>query len=105
LLSNPLNSRRITPAGEAYARVQDWMHGTLMAPRGKRPCQRDAKGTYTCVVTDSTGTRRIYWNPFHRAKVRLAPGARHMHGLLGGTSKVRGGSRLTVTYRPVMVDH
>jgi hypothetical protein len=57
------------------------------------------------VVTDSSGTRRIYWNPFHRATVRLAPGARHLHGLFGGGSPVRGGSRLTVDYRPVMADH
>jgi hypothetical protein len=105
LLSQPLNPAKATRVARAYVRVQHWMHGRLVGPRGKRPCQRDSRGTYTCVVTDSSGTRRIYWNPFHGATVRLAPGARHLHGLFGGGSRVRGGSRLTVDYRPVMADH
>jgi hypothetical protein len=57
------------------------------------------------VVTDASGTRRIYWNPFHQATVRLAPGARQVHGLLGSTRHVAAGSRLIVDYRPVMADH
>ena len=81
------------------------LHGTLVGPTGKRPCQRDSKGTYTCVVKDASGTRRIYWNPFRRATVKLSAGARQVHGLLGSTRHVAGGSRLTVDYRPVMVDH
>ncbi len=105
LLSDPMNAAQVTPVARSYVTVQQWMHGRLVGPRGKRPCQRDARGTYTCVVTDASGTRRIYWNPFHRATVRLAPGARHVHGLLGGQTKVRGGSRLTVDFRPVMADH
>jgi hypothetical protein len=55
------------------------------------------------VVTDSSGTRHIYWNPFHQAQVRLPGTARHKQGVLGGVTRVRGGSTLTVSYAPVMV--
>ena len=104
LLTQPTNSARPTPAAAAFLTVQHWMHGTLVGPGGKRPCQRDSRGTYTCVVTDGSGTRRIYWNPFHTATVRLPAGAGHVHGLLGSTRKVTGGSLLRVDYRPVMAN-
>ena len=84
--------------------MQHWLHGTLVGPGGERPCQRDSRGTYTCVVTDGSGTRRIFWNPFHTATVRLPAGAGHVHGLLGSTRKVTGGSLLRVDYRPVMAN-
>ena len=105
LLTRPTDPTQVTPVAKTYLRTQGWMHGTLVGHAGKRPCQRDSKGTYTCVVKDASGTRRIYWNPFRRATVTLSAGARHVHGLLGGTRNVAGGSRLTVDYRPVMVDH
>jgi hypothetical protein len=105
LLTRPTDSTKPTPAAKAYARVQTWMHGTLVGPRGRRPCQRDARGTYTCVVRDASGTRRIYWNPFRRATIRLATNAHHVHHLLGATTTVAPGSRLTVDYRPVLVTH
>jgi hypothetical protein len=57
------------------------------------------------VVTDSTGTKRIYWNPFRQAKVRLAQSARHKQNVLGSVTTVRGGSTLTVNYAPVLVYH
>ena len=68
----PTTPRRVTAAGRAYVRVQKWMHGTMQGKPGQRPCAKDSRGTYTCVVTDSSGTRRIYWNPFRQATVRLA---------------------------------
>ena len=58
LLTNPDDVTRVTAAGRAYAMVQKWMHGTLQGRPGRRPCAKDARGTYTCVVTDSSGTRR-----------------------------------------------
>jgi hypothetical protein len=103
LLSKPGNPTQVTPAGHAYLMVQRWMHGTLQGSRGHRPCPTDRHGTYTCVVKDGSGTRRIYWNPFHTATVRLASNAGHAHGVLGGVNNVAGGSKLTVDYRPVMV--
>ena len=103
LLTDPADPTRLTAAGRAYALVQDWMHGRLVGSRHGRPCQRDSHGTYACTVQDGPVTRRIYWNPFAKAKVRLARGARTAQALSGAVRSVEGGSRLTVDYRPVMV--
>jgi hypothetical protein len=103
LLSVPDHPDELTAAGEAYLRVQRWMHGTLLGSKGHRPCARDAHGTYTCVVRDSTGTRRIYWNPFHHARVRLARHARELESVLGAIRTVVPRSRLRVGPEPVMV--
>jgi hypothetical protein len=105
LLTSPTDVSRVTAAGHAYRRVQTWMHGTLQGRPGHRPCAKDSHGTYTCVVTDSSGTKRIYWNPFHQARVRLARSARHQQGVGGTVTRARGGSLLTVDYAPVMVYH
>ncbi|MFZ2013797.1 MAG: hypothetical protein WAV00_08255 [Nocardioides sp.] len=105
LLTDPDNTARMTAAGHAYVRVQTWMHGTLQGKPGHRPCAKDSHGTYRCLVTDSSGTRRIYWNPFHRATVKLAAGARHKQYLTGAPTGVRGGATLRVDFRPVVVYH
>jgi hypothetical protein len=55
------------------------------------------------VVRDSSGTRRIYWNPFHRAKVRLAGNGHQQQGVLGAVRDVTPHSTLRVGPRPVMV--
>ena len=103
LLSDPDDPTRVTVAGRTYALVQDWMHGRLLGTKHARPCQRDTHGTYECTVQDGSVIRRIYWNPFRQAKVRLAHGARTAQSLSGAVRSVTGGSRLTVDYRPVMV--
>jgi hypothetical protein len=103
LLSQPDNPAVVTPAGQAFVLVQKWMHGTLEGSGSAAPCAHDKQGTYTCVVKDSKGTRRIYWNPHRKATVRLAANAHHAQGILGAVTKVKGGSKLTVDYRPVMV--
>lgn len=105
LLSDPADPTRVTPAGKAYALVQDWMHGRLLGTAHGRPCQRDSHGTYTCTVQDGRVIRRIYWNPFRQAKVHLAANARKAQSLTGAVRAVKGGARLTVDYRPVMVRH
>ncbi|HEX4699563.1 MAG TPA: hypothetical protein VH857_09420 [Actinomycetes bacterium] len=48
----------LTPAGQAFGTVRSWLLGTR--PAG---CTRDRKGTWTCVFTTSTQTRRVVWNP------------------------------------------
>jgi hypothetical protein len=103
LLTDPDDSTRVTAAGRAYAMVRTWMHGTLRGRPGRIPCARGAHGTYHCVVSDATGTRHIYWNPFHRARVKLPAYVHHRQGVLGRTGTVEGGSRITVDFRPVMV--
>ena len=101
-LSKPGDPSRVTRAGKTFARVQKWMHGRLLGTAGHRPCATDRHGTYTCVVRDSSGTRRIYWNPARRARVRLAANAHHLQGVFGGVTQVKPHARITVTGRPVM---
>ena len=103
LLSVAGNPSTMRPAGAAYARAQEWMHGTLLATKKHRPCGTDKHGTYKCVVKDATGKRYIYWNPFDTAKVTLPGGVHDLQGVLGATSTVTPHSRLKVGYKPVMV--
>jgi hypothetical protein len=103
LLTSPDNSAVLTTAGHAYLRAQRWMHGRLLAPRGAAPCPKDRHGTYACAVKDGTGVRYIYWNPFHGAKVRLPSGVHHRETVVGGHSRVRPRSLISVSYAPVMI--
>ena len=104
LLTDRADVSRLTAAGRAYARAQEWMHGTLIGGSGHRPCAKDRRGTYHCVVKDTSGKRHIYWNPYRSAKVRLPRGVHDLEGVLGATSTVRPHSTLKVGYKPVMVD-
>ena len=79
------------------------MHGTLVGTATKRAVQPDRHGTYTCTITYAHGVGRVYWNPFKRATVRLAHSAKTKVNEFGATSKAKGGAKLTVTYRPVLV--
>ena len=105
LLTDPDDpaSGSLLPAGRAFTRVQSWMRGTLVGTTAKRPCIRDKHGTYTCTIRYAEGTGRVYWNPYHRAKVRLVKSAKTKIDQYGDRSKARGGSRLKVSYRPVLV--
>ncbi len=105
LLTDPANraAGTLTPAGRALPRIRSWMAGTLVGTRTKAPCAANRKGTYVCVVKYSKGVGRIYWNPLRRVKVTLVPSARSKQTELGARSKAKGGSRLTVDYRPVLV--
>jgi hypothetical protein len=103
LLSRPADPTTLTKAGQAMVLAEQWLHGRMIG-KGGLPCTQDVKGTYTCVVTDSTGTRRIYWNPTRTATVKLAAGAHRKQTEYGAVFPVKGGSNLAVDYRPVMVD-
>jgi hypothetical protein len=103
LLTDPDDVSKLTAAGRAYLRAQQWMHGTLTGTKGHRPCAKDRRGTYHCVVKDSSGKRHIYWNPYRAAKVRLPKGVHDLQGVLGATSTVKPRSTLKVGYKPVMV--
>jgi hypothetical protein len=102
LLSTPREPDDISAAGLAYVLAQQWMHGTLVGEHGQAPCARDRRGTYTCVVRDSSGTRRIYWNPFRHAKVTLASNAHQLENVLGTVSTAEPGSTIRVGPTPVM---
>jgi hypothetical protein len=105
LLTNPLDgtSGTLTPAGRALTRVQSWMAGTLVGTATKRPCIRDANGTYTCLIKYATGVARVYWNPYGTAKVTLVSSARKKYNEYGASTAVDGGQRLKVNYMPVLV--
>jgi hypothetical protein len=103
VLSVPGHPDELTPAGHAFAMAQQWMHGRLLGTRGHRPCRKDRHGTYTCVVRDSSGTRYIYWNPFHTARVTLPGRVHHRESVLGRTSDISPRSSIIVHFKPVMV--
>ncbi len=105
LLTDPTNpaAGNLTPAGRALSRIRTWMAGTLVGTRTKAPCAADRRGTYTCLVAYKKGVGRIYWNPRKTVKVKLVRSATSKVTELGATSRVKGGTRLIVTYRPVLV--
>ncbi len=105
LLTDPTDrpAGTLTPAGRALPRIRSWMSGTLVGTRTKAPCAADRQGTYTCLVQYKKGVGRIYWNPRKTVKVRLVRSATSKVSELGATSRVKGGARLVVTYRPVLV--
>jgi polysaccharide biosynthesis protein PslG len=105
LLTDPVDraAGTLLAPGRAFTRVQGWMKGTLIGTASKRPCIRDKHGTYTCTVTYSSGMGRIYWNPYASAKVKLVASAKKKVDEYGVTSKAKGGTKLKVNYKPVLV--
>ncbi len=93
----------LTPAGLAFQRVQSWMAGTLVGTPTKRPCITDRKGTYTCLVRYAHGVARVYWNPYHAAAVKLVPSATKKVTEYGVSSRAKGGAKLKVGAKPVLV--
>jgi hypothetical protein len=105
VLTTPADGSTRTLAGRAFALVRGWMvGGTLMgASRSAKPCAADRRGTYTCVIKYKRGVKRVYWNPTKRVKLNVARNATFKVGVYGKRTAVKGGARLTVDYRPVMV--
>jgi hypothetical protein len=101
LLSDPLDHSVVTPAGEALTTVRSWLRGRLVGTDGRRPCARNAKGTYTCTVRHHGVTRTILWNPLRRVTVRV-PGS-ISSDQTGRPQPASRTSRVKVGYRPVMV--
>jgi hypothetical protein len=94
-----------TLAGKAFNLAQAWMlGGTLVgSSRTAMPCAKDRHGTYTCVIAYSRGVRRVYWNPTKKVKVTTAKSATYRVGVYGVRTTIKGGSRQSVDYRPIMV--
>jgi hypothetical protein len=92
-----------TPAGEAFYRIQRWMKGTLVGTPTQRPCAKDRRGTYTCVVRYAKGMGRVYWNPQHTVTVKTVRTAKSFESELGVVHAIRGGKKLRVGYQPVLV--
>ena len=94
-----------TLAGKAFNLAQAWMLGGKLVGASKtaKPCAKDRAGTYTCVITYKGGVKRVYWNPAKTVRITAAKTATFKVGIYGVRSKVRGGSKVRVDYRPVMV--
>ena len=105
LLTDPDDHSILTPAGRAVRTAERWMDGRLVsAPGHARPCSRDRKGTYTCLVRHGSRLRTILWNPQHRVRVQVrAVIAREDQDGRPVTGR-SGTGVLRVGYRPVMVE-
>ncbi len=101
--ASPAPAGTLTPAGQAFYRIQRWMKGTLVGTPTARPCAHDKHGTYTCVVRYAHGMGRVYWNPHRRVRVTTVASARSWESELGAVHSIRGGAKLTVTSSPVLV--
>jgi polysaccharide biosynthesis protein PslG len=91
-----------TAAGKAFGLTQSWLAGTKLtsctaAKRGA------TKGTYVCTLKYNGGVKRVFWNPTKRVHVTMPSTASYRILLSGQKKKLKGGSRLTVDYRPVLV--
>lgn len=104
-LTDPANGTTRTLAGNAFALVRGWMlGGTLVgASKSAKPCAKDRRGTYTCVIRYKDGVKRVYWNPDRTVKLRAVRNATFKVGVYGKRTAIKGGARLTVDYRPLMV--
>ncbi|HEY3528603.1 MAG TPA: hypothetical protein VGK78_05590 [Nocardioides sp.] len=105
LLTDPRHraAGTLTRAGKAFTMVQKWMNGTMIGTTTQRPCIKNRQGTYTCKIKYATRVGRIYWNPFKTVKVRLVSTATRKTNENGVTSRVTGGSRIKVNFKPVLV--
>jgi hypothetical protein len=105
LLTDPVDraAGTLLPAGRAFTRVQSWMRGTMVGTTSKPPCIRDRSGTYSCLIKYDKGVGRVYWNPYQSAKVTLVDSATRKVDEYGVSTRVKGGTKLKVTYKPVLV--
>jgi hypothetical protein len=101
LLSEAGDHSVVTPAGDALTTVERWLRGRLVGIDGRRPCARDSRGTYTCVVRHRGGTRTILWNPVRRVNVDVA--GQVVRDEKGRARAVTRTSTVKVGYRPVVV--
>ena len=94
-----------TLAGKAFELAQAWLVGGKLAGARAtaKPCAKDRAGTYTCVITYPGGVRRVYWNPTRTVAVTTAKTATFMVGVYGKRTAIKGGSRKTVDFHPLMV--
>jgi hypothetical protein len=92
------NGTSLTPAGQAYRVVREWMLKTRM-----RGCDQDRRGTFTCEMAYSGGVKRVYWNPSRKVTVRAVKSATRVENLKGGGHRITGGEALGVGLSPIMV--
>jgi hypothetical protein len=86
----------------AIRTAERWLGGRLVGRHGNRPCARDWRGTYRCVVRHDGVVRRIYWNPHRDVRVQVP---RHARTQRAGRAITRHAGRHTVRvgFQPMMV--
>jgi hypothetical protein len=105
LLSVPGSPGDTTAAGLALDTTEHWLHGALVGTDGHRPCHRDRRATYRCVVRHRDGVRTIIWNPRRTVTVPMPNGARYRQRGDGARVTLSPSVRtLRVSYLPVMVE-
>jgi polysaccharide biosynthesis protein PslG len=88
----------LTPAGKAFRTVQSWLVGSTRVT-----CDKDAQGTWTCVLQHPEGERTVYWNPETTASVTLPDGASTIEQVGGRSRSAEAGQQIQVGKLPVMV--
>jgi hypothetical protein len=103
LLTVPGHWDEVTPAGSAFNTVRGWLHGRLVDVDGRRPCARDRRGTYTCVVLSAHGRRTILWNPSRTVEVPFRGATYRQRAGAVGAPVTGAVTQVRVDYRPVML--
>ena len=91
-----------TAAGKAFGLTQKWLAGTKL-----KSCtlfKKGAyKGAYVCTLTYKGGVKRVFWKTTKHVRIAMPSTATYRITLSGKKKKLKGGSKLTVDYRPVLV--
>ncbi len=98
LLTEP-DGATVTPAGEAFGTVREWLVGSVVTS-----CAPDADGTYTCVLEGEGGASTVFWNPQGSATVDVPEGATTVERIGGRDKPVPADGKLSVGPLPVRVD-
>lgn len=80
-----------SPAGQAFGRVQRWMHGDIRCHVGRR-------GAYSCRVARGV----VRWSPTRELRGRAPVGSQWAHDISGRATRVHGGDRIVLDESPVM---
>jgi hypothetical protein len=91
-----------TAAGKAFGLTQSWLAGTKLTSCTKSKKRAD-KGSYVCTLKYKGGVKRVFWNPTKRVSMTMPSTATYRITLAGKKIKLKGGSKLKVDYRPVLV--
>jgi Beta-galactosidase. len=91
-----------TAAGKAFGLTQSWMAGSRLTSCTKSKKRAD-KGAYVCTLKYKGGVKRVYWNPTKRVHMTMPSTATYLITLSGKKKKLKGGSKLSIDYRPVLV--
>jgi len=86
----------VTPAGEAFRTVHDWVVGGTVGP-----CAKDGEGTWTCQVDHPEGPRTVVWNPEATVSVPVPEVATTAQEVGGKVRDVGAGATVEVGTVPV----